>query len=132
MSTRGSKYPSRRLAPLYVARRLLPQVFTVPDSHRDRGMHWVAASGSGKSLALGLIAFADFLRGVPQVLFDPTGGLANAFLTNVGQFSKPIRQQLWPYVQYVDMAARGDSCVPLPLLFEYPEDTRQDIADRFL
>lgn len=95
-------------------------------------MHWVAGSGSGKSLSLGLVAFFDFLRGVPQVLFDPTGQMIDAFLLYVAQLPKPLRSSLWSRIRYLDMSGRG-TCAPVwPLLVEYPGDSRQDVADRFL
>jgi hypothetical protein len=120
------------VASIHVPQHLRDQFFAIPDSHRDRGIHLVAGSGSGKSLTLGLIAFLDFLRGVPQVLFDPTGQMIDAFLMYVAQFSKPIRRHLWPLIHYVDMSGRGDNPPAWPLLYGHSRDTRQDIADRFL
>jgi len=120
------------VAPLYVPATLLAKRFAVPDAHRDRGIHMVAGSGSGKSLTLGLIAFMDFMRGVPQVLFDPTGQMIDAFLMYVAQFSRPLRRRVWPLIQYQDMAGRGAHVPAWPLLHEYPGDSRQDIANRFL
>ena len=39
------------------------------------GTHIVAGKGSGKSRLMGrIIAFLDFLQGVPTVIFDPHGG----------------------------------------------------------
>jgi hypothetical protein len=120
------------IAPLYIPPRLLAKRFAVPDSHRDRGIHMVAGSGSGTSLTLGLIAFLDFLRGVPQIVFDPTGQTIDAFLMYVTQFSRPMRRGMWPLVVYVDMAGRGAHVPAWPLLHAYPGDSLQDIADRFL
>lgn len=135
----GKAYPSAAvrssapdIAPLYLPPHILSQHLTIPDAHRDRGIHVVAGSGSGKSLTLGLIAFLDFLRGIPQVLFDPTGQMIDAFLMYVAQFSKPLRRRLWPQIHYVDMAGRGDQATSWPFLYEHPGDSRQDMADRFL
>lgn len=125
--------PSPKLAALHLPVQASRRAFTIPDTHRDRGIHFVAGSGSGKSLTLGkLIAFLDFMRGVPQVLFDPHGPMIDAFLLQLTRFSKPVRQRLWPLVRYVDMAAVSESVVAFPLLYELPGDSRKDIADRFL
>jgi hypothetical protein len=110
----------------------LQRSFSIPDSHRDRGLHFVAGSGSGKSLALGLLASLDFLRGVPQVLFDPTGQMIDAFLLRLAQLPKSLWRHVWPHIRYVDMSGRNGRAVPWPLLFELPGDSRKDIADRFL
>lgn len=123
---------SSTVAPLHLQPGLLARRFSVPDSHRDRGIHIVAGSGSGKSLTIGLMAFLDFLRGVPQVLFDPTGQMSDAFLMYVARFSRERRRRLWPKVVYVDMAAKGSHIPVWPLLHGYPGDSRQDIANRFL
>jgi hypothetical protein len=123
---------SPRLAPLLVPSGVLARSFKIPSSHRDRGMHWVASSGSGKSLALGFIAFLDFLRRTPQVLFDPTGPMIDAFLFRVARAPAPMRRFLWSHIRYVDMSGRNGCVAPWPLLFEYPGDSRKDVADRFL
>lgn len=120
------------IAPLYIPADRLAKRFAVPDSHRDRGIHMVAGSGSGKSLTLGLIAFLDFMRGVPQIVFDPTGQTIDAFIMYVAQFSRALRRHVWPLVVYVDMAGKSAHVPAWPLLHEYPGDSRQDIADRFL
>jgi hypothetical protein len=121
-----------QLASLHVPEGLLDQSVSLPDSHRDRGLHVVAGSGSGKSLTLGHLAFFDFLRGVPQILFDPAGQMIDAFLLRIAQFSRPIRKELWPKITYVDMSGRSGSITAWPLLFELSGDNLQDVADRFL
>jgi hypothetical protein len=124
--------PHAQLAAMHVPQRLLAQSVTLPDAHRDRGLHLVAGSGSGKSLTLGHTAYFDFLRGVPQVLFDPAGQMIDAFLLKIAQFSKPIRRELWSKIVYVDMSGRSGSPVAWPLLFGLPGDSLRDVADRFL
>ncbi len=124
--------PSTAVAPLHVPQRILREGVVLPDRHRDRGIHFVGASGSGKSLTLGYLAFFDRLRGVPQVVFDPLGQAIDAFLLRVAQFSKPIRRRLWPSIRYIDMSGRGTVVPRWPLLFGLPGDSRRDIADRFL
>lgn len=122
-----------RVAPLYappdVVRRALPLL----DAHMDRGLHITAGSGSGKSLTLGYLAFWFLLRGIPQVLFDPSGPMTDQLLLRLASgFSRPIRQKLWRHVVYLDMAGRTASAPRFPLLFRLPGDTHADVADRFL
>lgn len=95
-------------------------------------MHWVAGSGSGKSLSLGHVAFRDFERGIPQVLFDPSGQMIDAFLTEIAKRDATTRKGLWRRVHYHDMAGAHAHIPSWPLLIEYPGDSRQDVADRFL
>lgn len=106
--------------------------FKIPDAHRDRGMHWVAGSGSGKSLSLGLVAFRDFERGIPQVLFDPSGQMIDAFLTEIAKQDAATRRRQWRRIHYHDMAGTSTHIPSWPLLIEHPGDSRQDVADRFL
>ena len=84
-----------KTASLYVPSSTLSSCLTLPDSHRDRGLHWVAGSGSGKSLGLGYLAYVDCLRGVPQVLFDPAGQMIDAFLLRVSLLPPEERKRVW-------------------------------------
>lgn len=53
----------------------------LPDSSRSMGIHIMAGKGSGKSRLMGrIIAWLDFIRGVPQVIFDPHGPTIDNFL----------------------------------------------------
>lgn len=120
----------------------LPAVFgalrglLLPHSHRNRGIHLVAGSGSGKSLTLGYLALQDFLRGIPQVLFDPTGGMIDAFLLRASlvaaRVPPQLREQFWDRIRYVDMSGRRGHVVPWPLQFQFPGDALQEVAGRFL
>ncbi len=110
------------------------QVLVVRDVDRDRGIRLGAGSGSGKTVWLGkVLVFLDFLRGVPQVVWDPLGPLTDTFLLCVARLPEPIRRRLWPRIVYVDMAgATADRVVSFPLLFDLGGESRRDIADRFL
>ena len=110
----------------------LESQFIVPDATRDRGIHIVAGSGSGKSLWMGLLATWDLFRGTPQIVFDPAGAVIDAVLLNIAQLPKRQRKRLWPRVRYVDMSGRSDPVPRWPLLFEHFGDRAQDVADRFL
>jgi len=107
--------------------------FVVSDKGRDRGIHILAGSGSGKSVVTGqLLCFLDFLRGVPQVLFDPHGPLIDNFLFRVAQFPVEVRRLLWSRIRYVDLGAAAQRVVPFPLFYSLGGESHRDIADRFL
>ncbi len=90
----------------------------VPDAARSMGLHVMAGRGSGKSRLMGrMIAWPDFLRGVPTVILDPNGPTIDNFLDKVVRQPRAIQEQLWPRVRYVDMAADNDRVVPFPLYY---------------
>jgi hypothetical protein len=103
----------------------------LPDEHRNRGIHFVGASGSGKSLTLGYLAFFDLLRQVPQVVFDPLGQSIDAMLLRVSQLPKPVRRRLWRSIRYIDMSGRSVNPPRWPLLFDLPGNSLFEIAERF-
>lgn len=122
----------QRLRAVAAPRGRLEGQFIIPDSSRDRGIHVVAGSGSGKSLWMGLLSTLDLLRGVPQVVFDPAGQMIDAILLNIAQLTKRQRRSIWPRVRYLDMSGRRDPIPQWPLLFQLPGDSPVDVADRFL
>ena len=81
----GSRH---ELAPLRGSRKRLSKRVIFPDNQRNRGLHLVAASGSGKSLALGYLAYLDLLRGTPQIILDPMGQAVDALLLRVSQLPR--------------------------------------------
>jgi len=136
MSYRGwsSRSSKSGLTPLRVIRnsRSRPQ-FVIDEADRMRGIHVVAGSGSGKSLLIGgNIAFGDFMRHTPQVLFDPVGSMIDAFLMRIASVPNPTQDEFCSRILYVDMSARGAHLVPFPLLYELGGETRHDVAERFL
>src|SRR5260221_24137 len=77
----------------------------VSDSARFNGIHVMGGPGSGKSRLNGRgVAFIDFLRGVPVVIFDPTGGTIDNFLDRLLRLPASYQEQLWQRVIYVDMS----------------------------
>lgn len=136
MSSRGwlSRTSPSGLTPLRVIRNTWsrPQ-FDINEADRMRGIHVVAGSGSGKSLLIGgNIAFGDFMRDTPQVLFDPVGSMIDAFLMRIASVPNPTQDEFCSRILYVDMSARGAHVVPFPLLYELGGETRHDVAERFL
>jgi hypothetical protein len=122
------------LAPLLLPPDTSRQALALLDRDRDRGTRFGAGSGSGKSVMMGqVLAFFDFLRGVPQVLFDPHGPLIDNVLYRIALLPPAARQQLWRRVLYVDMSGRtAGRIVSFPLHFELGGESRRDVADRFL
>jgi len=125
--------PHPEVASLWVRPEVLEGRLTVVDSDRDRGLFVRAGSGSGKSVFLGrIVCFQDLLRGIPQVIVDPMGALAENLFLQVALLPIEVREQLWPRLIYVDMSGRGDRVVQFPLLYRTPGESLTDVADRFL
>lgn len=125
--------PSSGLPGLWLPPDLLKGRLTVSDADRDRGLFVRAGSGSGKSVFLGrIVCFQDFLRGIPQVIIDPMGALAENLFLQIALLPIEVRERLWPRLIYVDMSGGGDRVVPFPLLFQMPGESLTDVADRFL
>lgn len=125
----GSRH---ELAPLRGSRKRLSKRVIFPDNQRNRGLHLVAASGSGKSLALGYLAYLDLLRGTPQIILDPMGQAVDALLLRVSQLPRSERRLLWPRIRYIDMSGRTDRPPRWPLLFELPDDPLAAAGERFV
>ena len=65
--------PENRINP-YIPSEIQERLLWLPDESRSMGIHIMAGKGSGKSRLMGrLIAWLDFVRGVPQVIVDPHG-----------------------------------------------------------
>lgn len=140
-ATRLAQAPGRRrplrpasgAASVWLPPDVLQGRLTVADSDLDRGLFVRAGSGSGKSVFLGrIVCFQYFLRGIPQVIIDPMGALAENLFLQVALLPIEVRERLWPRLIYVDMSGRGDRVVPFPLLFRMPGESLTDVADRFL
>ena len=109
---------------------------TIPASARVMGLYLVASRGSGKSRMLGrVIAWQDFLAGIPQVIIDPVGGTIDNFLDKVAHFLQyvPKSQQyrFWQRIRYVDMGSK-EFIVPFPLYYRLGTESLLAIAERYL
>lgn len=112
---------------------VLQAVFSIDHRDLDRGLFVRAGSGSGKSVFLGrIVCFQHLLRGIPQVIIDPMGALAQNLFLQVALLPIEERERLWPRLTYVEMSGRGDRVVPFPLLRRGPGESLTDVADRFL
>ena len=87
----------------------------VSDRARRMGIHLVAGKGSGKSRMMGrIIAWLDFIKGIPQLVLDPVGGTIDNFLDKMLRLPQVVQEELWPRVTYVDMSGRGGRVIPMP------------------
>ncbi|MBN1813647.1 MAG: hypothetical protein JXA14_17540 [Anaerolineae bacterium] len=117
-----------------VPRHLGKRMFWIWDSALRNKLHLMAEAGAGKSRLLGrILAWLLFLRHIPQIILDPTGGTIDNFLDKIIRLPREQQEQLWPRVQYVDMSGRGGYVVPFPLYHRLsPEDTLFDVSQRYL
>lgn len=126
-------HPANTLAPLSVSRAHAARHLVIPDDDRPRGVGIHAGSGSGKSAMLGKsLCLQDFLRGLPQVVFDPHGPLIDNFLLSVAGLPYDARRELWKRIRYVDLSGKGERVTPFPLLYRLADESLRDAADRFL
>jgi hypothetical protein len=103
------------------------------DKVREFGIHVVANRGAGKSRFLGrYLAFSDFLREVPTIVFDNRHTIDN-FLDKVSRLPEEQRKALWPRIRYIHLAGLGGYVVPLPLYYTLaPDEDPLTTADRFV
>jgi len=97
------------------------------------GIHLLAGKGSGKSRLMGrIIAWLDFVRGIPLVIFDPHGPTIDNFLDKLTRMPRSIQQQLWPRVLYVDMSGRFGHVIPFPLYYQLGGESLYEKSQRYL
>jgi hypothetical protein len=112
-----------------MARRLL----FLPDHARNMGIHLMGGKGSGKSRLMGrLIAWHDFLRGVPLVIIDPYGATIDNFLDKLTRLPAAHQQHLWSRVIYVDMSGGSGSVIPFPLYYRLGDESLYQMSQRYL
>lgn len=97
------------------------------------GIRLVAGRGAGKSRFLGrTLSWRDFARGIPTVIIDPIGGVADNFIDVITRQPRAVQEKLWPRVRYVDMGGAYGRVIPLPLYFAFGGETLFARAQRFL
>src|SRR5215213_27187 len=97
---------------LLVPKNLRSSHAWIPDDARLNGICILGGPGSGKSRLMGrLIAFLDFLRGIPVVILDPVGVTIDNFLHRMALLPRAQQERLWPHVHYIEMSGRW-STVP--------------------
>jgi hypothetical protein len=116
-----------------VPRRLQSRLFFLADQARNMGIHMVSGKGSGKSRMLGrVIAWQDFIRGIPLVIFDPHGPTIDNFLDKLTRLPADAQRRLWPRVLYVDMSGSSGNVIPFPLYYRLGNDNLFTISQRYL
>jgi hypothetical protein len=76
----------------------------------------IADIGSGKSSLLGrVIAFLDFLRGIPTIILDK-GDAIDYFLHKFLKLPKELRQAWWHRIRYVPLGGLDGFVVPIPVV----------------
>ena len=117
----------------YVPRKLHQRMLWLPDDSRNMGIHIMAGKGSGKSRLMGrLIAWLDFIRGVPQVIFDPHGPTIDNFLDKVVHFPQETQVKLWRRITYVDMSGQSGYVYPFPLYYRMGQESLYEVSQRYL
>ena len=97
------------------------------------GTHIVAGKGSGKSRLMGrIIAFLDFLQGVPTVIFDPHGGTIDNFLDRMLRLPRIYQERFWERVEYIDMSGHWGYVTPMPFYNRFQGESFYDVSQRYL
>ncbi len=117
----------------FVSRSMQARLLWLPDDARSMGIHIMAGKGSGKSRLMGrVIAWLDFLRGIPLVIFDPHGPTIDNFLDKIVRQPKELQEQVWRRVIYVDMSGRTGRVIPFPLYYRLGQEGLYEISQRYL
>src|SRR5689334_5328801 len=105
-----------------LALRLPPELarggLVLGDDIRSMGAHLVAGKGAGKSRLLGrFIAWQDFLRQTPLIVFDPFGPVIDNFLDKLLWLPAAEQQKLASRIVYVPTAGMAGRIIPFPLYY---------------
>jgi hypothetical protein len=109
---------------------------TLSPGARVMGTEIAAGRGSGKTTFLTVLALEDFLKGYPQVIFDPLGTVSDSLLFRISHTLRRVppamHNRFWKRVRYIDVGAT-DFVTPFPLYYNLgTEPSLRDIAERFL
>jgi hypothetical protein len=116
-----------------VPRHLKDRLLWLPDNARSMGIHIQAGKGSGKSRLMGrVLAFLDFVRGVPTIILDPNGPTIDNFLDKILWLPRQYQEELWKRVIYVDMSGQSGRVVPFPLYYWLGGENLYTVSQRYL
>jgi hypothetical protein len=113
-----------------------PHYRLISHSARTRGTAVIGAPGVGKSRLLGrVLAWGDFLSGIPQLICDPIGTTIDNFLhkliTELHYLPESQQEQYRERVRYYDLSASDGYALQLPLYFRLgTERSLREIAVR--
>lgn len=111
--------------------QLIPHGMWISDSARSMGIHIQAGKGSGKSRLMGrVVGWIDFLRGIPQFIFDPDGPTIDNFLDKILRLPQEWQYRLWPRVHYIDMSGKSGRVIPFPIYYRLGGESLFEIAQR--
>jgi len=97
------------------------------------GIHIQSGKGTGKSRLMGrMIAWLDFVRGTPLVIFDPHGPTIDNFLDKLIRLPRNLQERLWPRVLYIDMSGNTGQVIPFPLYYRLGMESLYEISQRYL
>lgn len=113
-------------------RSIRQQGIYLPDQSRSMGTRIVAGKGAGKSRLAGrMITYSDLLRGVPQVILDPVGGLSNNLLDKLWRLPEPTQSEVGTRLRWYDMAGTSNRIMPLPLLYRRGNESFFAMVERY-
>jgi hypothetical protein len=112
-----------------------PKVLSLSHSSRPMGIVVAASRGTGKSRLLGRkLVRADYVFGIPQVVFDPVGATIDNFLDKTYRFlthvPKSQQRKFWERIVYVDMA--GTNGVGWPLYYQLGKESLWEVSERYV
>jgi hypothetical protein len=113
-----------------------PRSRLISHSARARGVAVIGAPGVGKSRLLGrVLAWGDFLSGIPQLICDPIGTTIDNFLhkliTELQYLPESEQERYRERVRYFDMSGSDGYVLRLPLYFRLgTERSLREIAVR--
>jgi hypothetical protein len=115
--------------PWEIASRLL----WIPDRSRSMGVRVMAGRGAGKSRLLGrIIAWEDFLRGVPLVVLDPHGPTIDNFVDKLLYLPAAVQRRLAKRILYVNMNGMDGHVPTFPLYFRFGDESLYRVSQRYL
>jgi hypothetical protein len=113
-----------------------PRSRLISHSARARGIAVIGAPGVGKSRLLGrVLAWGDFLSGIPQLICDPIGTTIDNFLsklvTELHYLPESEQRKYRERVKYFDLSGSSGYVLQLPLYFRLgTERSLREIAVR--
>lgn len=125
--------PGRNALQRSVSADLEKRLLWLPDHTRSMGIHLQAGKGSGKSRLMGrVLAWLDFVRGIPLVILDPNGPSIDNFLDKLTRLPREQQERLWKRVRYVDMSGKSGYVTPFPLYYRLGNESLYEISQRYL